>query len=86
MSPFELILVIIISATIGSVLRTKYLTKHGMLKDKKGEKNLLIQQDNSQQLHEIKELKDRVQTLERIVTDNNKAIDLDREIESLRNT
>ena len=33
---------------------------------------------------EIKVLKDRIQVLERIATENNRAIDLDREIEKLR--
>ncbi len=86
MNPFEMVVAIVIIVTIGSIFRTKHLAKHGMVEDKKGDKSLLIPQENSKQQQEIRDLKERVQILERIVTDNNKAIDLDREIESLRNT
>jgi len=84
MDPFQMIVAIVMVVTIGSIYRTKHLAKHGLVEDKKGDKKLLIPQENAQQMQEIKNLKERVQILERIVTDNNKAIDLDREIESLR--
>jgi hypothetical protein len=34
---------------------------------------------------EVKQLRDRIQVLERVITDNHSASDLDREIERLRN-
>lgn len=86
MNPFEMVVAIVIIVTIGGLLRTKYLAKHGVVEDKKGDKSLLIRQDNGQQQQEIKELKERVKVLERIVTDNNNAMDLDREIDKLRNS
>ncbi len=84
MDPFQMIVAIVMVVTIGSIYRTKHLAKHGLVEDKKGDKKLLVPQDNTVQNEEIMALKKRVQILERIVTDNNKAIDLDREIESLR--
>lgn len=33
---------------------------------------------------EVKQMKERIQVLERVITDNHKSVDLDREIERLR--
>ncbi len=89
MNPFEMVVAIVIIVTIGKVISTRYKAKHGIIEDNAGNQKLVpaqVTQDNDAQSQEIKNLKERVQILERIVTDNSKAIDLDREIESLRNT
>ncbi len=86
MNSYEMVAAIVIACCITIVLRAKYkyMADSGIIEDKDGNKKPLNSHDNKQQLLEVKELKQRVQTLERIATDNNKAIDLDREIEQLR--
>ncbi len=49
--------------------------------------NMPLTVDDSETIRlreEVKELKERLHVLERIATDNNRAVDLDREIERLR--
>ncbi len=79
MDPFQMVVAVVIIITIGVV----HMVKHS---NKAKVDNNVKPQLNHDQTQEIRDLKERVQILERIVTDNNKAIDLDREIESLRNT
>lgn len=84
MNPFEMVVAIVIIATIGKVMNTRYQSRHGITKDEHGNQSHAAQQLLGDQDIEIKKLKERVQILERIVTENNNAVDLDREIESLR--
>ena len=59
--------------------------KHGIRRDKWGnEVATADSQENLRLKEEITDLKGRIATLERIATDNNSALDLDREIERLR--
>jgi uncharacterized protein YlxW (UPF0749 family) len=86
MNPFEMVVAIIIVVTIGSVLKARY----GIHKDKHG--NEVFRGNDAQASaeavrlrDEVRALKERVQVLERVVTDSEaSSLRLDREIEALR--
>ena len=87
--PFTMVVAIILIVTIGKVLSAKYKAKHGILEveDEDGyvQQRLAKDPDTDRMRDEIKTLKDRIQVLERIATDNNSSNDLNRQIEELRN-
>ena len=84
MGPFEMVVGIVLIVTIGSIVRAK----HGIRRDNKGNEyfvgNAADKEETKALLAEIRALKDRIQVLERIATDNNRAVTLDEEIERLR--
>lgn len=88
MDPFEMVVAIIFIVTIGKIIQTKQKAKHGIVEDQDflGTKThrLLNNADTQQMQDDIRALKDRIQVLERIATDNNSATDLNRQIEELR--
>ncbi len=88
MGPFEMVVAIIAIITIGKIIQNKQRTKHGIIEDEDmmGNKTqrLIGNNDTQAMQDEIKMLKDRIQVLERIATDNNSANDLNRQIEELR--
>ena len=88
MGPFEMVVAIIAIITIGRVIQTKQKAKHGMVEDENfmGTKTrrLLNNADTQQMQDEIRDLKERIQVLERIATDNNNMSDINRQIEELR--
>ncbi len=86
-NPFSMVVAIIAIVTLGKVLRAKFRAQHGIIEDARGTPQQLIQDpDNARMREEIRTLKDRIQVLERIATDNNSTNDLNRQIEELRNT
>jgi hypothetical protein len=84
MNPFEMVVAIIVVVTIGSVIKARY----GIRKDKDGHEVHVgrgeSSGDNARLRDEIRALKQRIQVLERVVTDNEGSLRLDREIERLR--
>ncbi len=86
MNPFEMVIGIVLIVTIGSIIRAK----HGIRRDNRGNEYFVgIAADNAETKAlqaEIRALKDRIQVLERIATDNNRAVTLDQEIEKLRDS
>lgn len=88
MGPFEMVVAIIIIITVGKIVQTKQKAKHGIVEDQDfmGTKThrLLNGAETQKMQDEIKALKERIQVLERIATDNNNANDLNRQIEELR--
>jgi hypothetical protein len=86
--PFTMVVAIILIVTIGKVLSSKYKAKHGIIEDEDmlGNKTqrLLSNQDTGAMQDEIRTLKERIQVLERIATDNSSTNDLNRQIEELR--
>lgn len=88
MGPFEMVVAIILIVTIGKIISAKQKAKHGIIEDEDmlGNKTqrLIGNSDTKAMQDEIKVLKDRIQVLERIATDNNSANDLNRQIEELR--
>ena len=83
MGPFEMVIGIVLIVTIGSIIRAK----HGILRDRHGNDYVAGNDAETKALQaEIRALKDRIQVLERIATDNNRAVTLDQEIEKLRDS
>ncbi|ALC13603.1 hypothetical protein [Sphingopyxis sp. 113P3] len=82
MNPFEMVIGIVLIVTIGSIIRAKY----GVRRYHRGGE-YISGQDNAETKAlqaEIRALKERIQVLERIATDHNRAAALDEEIERLR--
>jgi thiamine biosynthesis lipoprotein ApbE len=88
MGPFEMVVAIVLIATIGKVVSARHKAKHGIIegKDMNGnvQQRLVSDPDNARLREEINQLKDRIQVLERIATDNSSTNDLNRQIEELR--
>lgn len=89
MNPFEMVVAIVVIVTIGSVIKARY----GTHKDKSGNEtyrggttggDAAAAAENARLRDEIRALKERVQVLERVITDTEGSLRLDREIESLR--
>jgi hypothetical protein len=81
MGVFEFLIAAVVVTGIVRIVQAK----HGIRRDKWGnEVATADSQENLRLKEEITDLKGRIATLERIATDNNSALDLDREIERLR--
>ena len=87
MNPFEMVIGIILIVTIGSVLKARYGTrpeKDGSEFHAGGETATTVA-ENARLRDELRSLKERIQVLERVVTDDEgSSRRLDREIEQLR--
>lgn len=88
MGPFEMVVAIILIVTVGKIISARQKAKHGIIEDEDmlGNKTqrLISNSDTQAMQDEIRVLKDRIQVLERLATDNNSASDLNRQIEELR--
>ena len=81
MGPFEMVVAIVAIAAIASIVKARY----GITKDAKGNEVRIAGTGETKALQaEIRALKERIQVLERIATDSNRAVTLDQEIERLR--
>lgn len=84
MNPFDMVVAIVIVVTIGGVLKARY----GVHRNKEGHDEFHgLPGDNAENMRlrdEIRTLKERIQVLERVVTDNESGARIDREIEKLR--
>lgn len=78
MNPFEMVVMIIIVITVGKVIQARIAAKAATPDRPADNLDALRMRD------EIGTLKDRIAVLERVITDNNRSIELDREIERLR--
>lgn len=78
MNPFEMVVMIIIVVTIGKVVQARIAAKADAPQSPTENADALRMRD------EIRTLKERIAVLERVITDNNRSIELDREIERLR--
>lgn len=79
MNPFEMVVLIVAITAITSIFRAKY----GVTR--KGEKWARRDNGDTERLREeMRLLKERVAVLERIATENDRGMALDREIEALR--
>lgn len=84
MGPFEMVVAIVAIVMIASIIKTKHKAKQGILEDEYGAQRLASDGDAARLRDELKTLKERVAVLERLATDTNGALALDREIEKLR--
>ena len=87
MNPFEMVVAIIVVVTIGGVLKARY----GIHKDNAGNEiyrggiDPAAAAESARLRDEVRALKERVQVLERVITDNNdSSARLEREIDALR--
>jgi hypothetical protein len=84
--PFSMVVAIVLIVTIGRIIRSRHKAQNGIIEDNSGNQQRIMQDPETARMRdEIKTLKDRIQVLERIATDNNSANDLNRQIEELRN-
>ena len=85
MNPFEMVLGIILIVTIGRVLKARYGHQHGLSHGEYSVRDdAAAAAENLRLKAELTQLKERIQVLERVVTDNEGSLRLDREIEKLR--
>lgn len=87
MNPFEMVVLIVAISAVASIFRAKY----GVVRRGRGRHaeeafvgKTLLDPDADRVRDEIKQLKERIAVLERLATDTNSAVALDREIEKLR--
>jgi len=87
MNPFEMVVLIVLITAIASVIRARY----GIVRTGRGKEEVYVgRRENDAEKEmlrgEVRELKDRIAVLERIVTDGdrNRGLALEREIEALR--
>lgn len=86
MNPFEMVVLIVAICAIASIFRARYGIRRGAPGDEPPVRDDASEAENAQLRAELKRLKERVATLERIATDSatDSATALDREIEALR--
>ncbi|MCE2829616.1 MAG: hypothetical protein LW742_07630 [Sphingomonadales bacterium] len=86
--PFTMVVAIILIVTIGKVISNRQKAKYGIIEDEDMMGNKTQRQignaDTMAMQSEIRELKERIQVLERIATENSSATDVSRQIEALR--
>jgi hypothetical protein len=86
--PFTMVVAIILIVTIGKVISNRQKAKYGIIEDDDMMGNTTQRQignaDTMAMQSEIRELKERIQVLERIATENSSATDVSRQIEALR--
>ncbi|UYY58736.1 hypothetical protein [Sphingomonas sp. S2-65] len=87
MNPFEMVVAILVVVTIGSVLKARL----GIHKDRDGKdvyrgvQDPAAAQEAARLREELRAVKERVQVLERVITDNEtSSTRLEREIDALR--
>lgn len=86
MNPFEMVVVIVLIVVIGRVLSSRY----GSNAKKQSDDNMPVEYNNNTDSaylqSEIKVLKERISVLERLATDDQRNLELDREIAKLRDS
>jgi bifunctional N-acetylglucosamine-1-phosphate-uridyltransferase/glucosamine-1-phosphate-acetyltransferase GlmU-like protein len=80
-----MVVAIILIVTIGKVISNRQKAKYGIIEDE----DMMTQRrignaETGAMQSEIRELKERIQVLERIATENSSATDVSRQIEALR--
>ena len=78
MGPFSMVVCIVLIGMIGRVLTERYRSMH------RGQHERVESADTMRLQDEVRNMRERIQVLERVITDNHKSVDLDREIERLR--
>jgi len=76
MGVFEMVVAIVLVTTVGRLMRERIRAK--------GIASPQTDADNLRMRSEVRDLKERIAVLERLATDTNSSVMLDREIEKLR--
>ena len=76
MNPFELITLIVVAVIVGRLIQTRL--SQGSGRDATSDETARLRD-------EVRHLKERIQVVERVITDNHSSVDLASEIERLRN-
>ena len=86
MNPFEMVVAIVVIATIGSVLRARYGIGRSRKSEDYGQReDSAAPAENPRLREDLRAMKDRLAVLERLATENDTSgARLDREIEKLR--
>ncbi len=88
MNPFEMVVLIVAIVSVAGVLRAKYGVRRDHLGNEYSVRTPHTQAnealENARLQDEIKTLKERISVLERLATDDQRSIELDREIARLR--
>ena len=79
MGPFEMVVAIVLIVTIGKIYSNRHKNHHS----EEGNEDRIEAGRLRQEVHQLKE---RVQVLERVITDQRESSDLSLEIEKLRNS
>jgi hypothetical protein len=84
MNPFEFVIAIVAITTIGSIIRMRVKHRYGITDDdpRDGRRPPVESGENVRLREEVRMLKERIQTLERITVDKENS--LSREIDELR--
>ncbi len=77
MNPFEMVIAIVLIVMIARVIMHRQRHSQPVGQQTDSAETMRLRDD-------VRALKERVQVLERVITDDRKSIDLDREIERLR--
>lgn len=80
MNPFEMVVTIIVVIMVGKVIQARFKAQQDAAPSREETAHTARMQD------EIRALKERVAVLERVITDNEGSLRLDREIERLRDS
>lgn len=80
MNPAEMIVAIVALIVIGGVLRARF----AQVAPPSAREATPLADDNRRLAQEVQQLKERVQVLERVITDNRSSVDLASEIDRLR--
>ncbi len=78
MNPFSMVVCIVLIVMVARVLTARYRAMENIPQSPVDSIDALRLRD------EVQQMKERIQVLERVITDNHKSVDLDREIERLR--
>lgn len=77
MNPFSMVVCIVLIVAIARVLRERYRHQGPQIAPAESVDTLRLRDD-------VRQMKERIQVLERVITDNHKSVDLESEIERLR--
>jgi hypothetical protein len=83
MGPFSMVVAIVFIAMIGRVLQERYRAMGRLGHDPDATPHVQSA-DTMRAQDEVRQLKERVAVLERVITDNHGSADLERQIEQLR--
>ena len=78
------VLIIVLAGMAFSAWRTKHMAQHGITEDFLGNQSIQDRGASEEMQRELEELRERVQVLERIATDDRESKRLSAEIDELR--